>query len=82
SSKIPPSPVSTSSELPKRNPHQPTIPYPSRLNKEKLQDKSDIQVHKFLQMFKKLYFNIILAEALAFMPKYAKMLIDLLSDKE
>ncbi|GKA64131.1 hypothetical protein Tco_0763737, partial [Tanacetum coccineum] len=39
-------PTSSSSfELPKRNPHQPQIPYPSRLNKEKLQDKSDIQVH-------------------------------------
>ncbi|GJR45765.1 reverse transcriptase domain-containing protein [Tanacetum coccineum] len=42
----------------------------------------DIQVHKFLQMFKKLHFNISLAEALALMPKYAKMLKDLLSDKE
>ncbi|GKB94471.1 reverse transcriptase domain-containing protein, partial [Tanacetum coccineum] len=71
-----------SSELPKRNPHQPPIPYPSRLNKEKLQDKYDIQIHKFLQMFKKLHFNISLADALALMPKYAKMLKDLLSDKE
>ncbi|GKB19544.1 hypothetical protein Tco_0853467, partial [Tanacetum coccineum] len=32
---IPPPPIS-SSELPKRNPYQPPIPYPSRLNKEKL----------------------------------------------
>ncbi|GJU74815.1 hypothetical protein Tco_1266220 [Tanacetum coccineum] len=69
-------------ELPKRNPHQPPIPYPSRLNKEKLQDKSNIQVHKFLKMFKKLHFNISLVEALALMPKYHKMLKDLLSDKE
>ncbi|GKD05107.1 hypothetical protein Tco_1180081, partial [Tanacetum coccineum] len=53
-----------------------------RLNKEKLQEKSDIQVHKFFQMFKKLHFNISLAEALALMPKYHKMLKDLLSDKE
>ncbi|GJQ98579.1 reverse transcriptase domain-containing protein [Tanacetum coccineum] len=82
SSEIPLSPSSSPSELPKRNPHQPLIPYPSRLNKEKLQDKSDIQVHKFLQMFKKLHFNISLAEALALMPKYDKMLKDLLSDKE
>ncbi|GKE17825.1 hypothetical protein Tco_1425402, partial [Tanacetum coccineum] len=52
------SPSARSSELPKRNPHQPPIPYPSRLNKEKLQDKSDIQIHKFLQMFKKLHINI------------------------
>ncbi|GKC06995.1 reverse transcriptase domain-containing protein [Tanacetum coccineum] len=81
SSKIPLSP-SSPSELPKRNPHQPLIPYPWRLNKEKLQYKSDIQVHKFLQMFKKLHFNISLAEALALMLKYAKMIKDLLSDKE
>ncbi|GKA95034.1 hypothetical protein Tco_0817072, partial [Tanacetum coccineum] len=71
-----------SSVIPEQNPHQPTIPYPSRLNKEKLQDKSDIKIHKFLHMFKKLYFNISLAEALALIPKYAKMLKDLLSDKE
>ncbi|GJV60878.1 hypothetical protein Tco_1466978 [Tanacetum coccineum] len=75
-------PTTFSSELPKRNPHQPPIPYPSRLNKEKLQDKYDIQVHKFFQMFKKLHFNISLAEALALMPKYHKMLKDLISDKE
>ncbi|GJX20100.1 hypothetical protein Tco_0222777 [Tanacetum coccineum] len=87
---VPSPPSSSSKEVerdPKRitdqrNPHQPPIPYPSRLNKEKLQDKYDIQVHKFLQMFKKLHFNINLAEALALMPKYAKMLKDLLSDKE
>ncbi|GKC45360.1 reverse transcriptase domain-containing protein, partial [Tanacetum coccineum] len=60
----------------------PSIPYPSRLNKEKLQDKSDIQIHKFLQMFKKLHINISLAEALALIPKYTKMLKDLLSNKE
>ncbi|GJV89092.1 hypothetical protein Tco_1533030 [Tanacetum coccineum] len=71
---IPPSPTSRSSVIPERNPHQPLIPYPSRLNKEKLQDKSNIQIHKFLQMFKKLHFTISLAEALALMPKYAKML--------
>ncbi|GJS53724.1 reverse transcriptase domain-containing protein [Tanacetum coccineum] len=56
-SELPPSP-STSFVIPDRNPHQPPIPYPLRLNKEKLQDKSDIQIHSFLQMFKKLYFNI------------------------
>ncbi|GKC70922.1 hypothetical protein Tco_1116805 [Tanacetum coccineum] len=82
SSEIPPPHIPSSFELPKRNPHQPPIPYPSRLNKDKLQDKSDIQIHKFLQMFKKLHFNITLAEALALMPKYHKMSKDLLSDKE
>nr|GEV70315.1 hypothetical protein [Tanacetum cinerariifolium] len=80
--KLPPSSASRSSELPKRNHHQPHIPYPSRLNKDKLQDKSDIQIHKFLQMFKKLHINISLVEALALMPKYAKMLKDLIFNKE
>ncbi|GKA29435.1 reverse transcriptase domain-containing protein [Tanacetum coccineum] len=77
-----PSHVSSPSEPPKQNPHQPPISYPSRLNKEKLQDKSDFKVHKFFQMFKKLHFNISLVEDLALMPKYHKMLKDLLSDKE
>ncbi|GKE72210.1 hypothetical protein Tco_1534251, partial [Tanacetum coccineum] len=79
---IPLSPSSLPYELPKRNPHQPLIPFPSRLNMEKLQDKSEIQVHKFLQIFMKLHFNISLVEALALTPKYAKMLKDLLFDKE
>ncbi|GKE27559.1 reverse transcriptase domain-containing protein [Tanacetum coccineum] len=74
--------ISKSNEIPERNPHQPLIPYPLRLNKDKIQDKFDIQIHKFLQMFKKLHFNISFAEALAQMPKYAKMLKDLLSNKE
>nr|GEW53609.1 reverse transcriptase domain-containing protein [Tanacetum cinerariifolium] len=68
--------------VPERNPHQPLIPYPSRLNKEKLQDKADIQIHNFLQMFKKIHFNISFAEALAYMPKFAKMVKDLLTNKE
>ncbi|GJR47461.1 hypothetical protein Tco_1315564 [Tanacetum coccineum] len=75
-------PTSKSHEIPERNPHQHPIPYPSRLKKDKLQDKSDIQIHKFLQMFKKLHFNIYFAEVLAQMPKYAKMLKDLLTNKE
>ncbi|GKE00501.1 hypothetical protein Tco_1388484 [Tanacetum coccineum] len=79
---IQPALIYKSNEIPEQNPHQPPIPYPSRLNKDNLQDKSDIQIHKFLQMFKKLHFNISLAKALAQMPKYAKMLKDLLSNKE
>ncbi|GJV11680.1 reverse transcriptase domain-containing protein [Tanacetum coccineum] len=79
---IQPAPASKSNEIPEQNPHQPLIPYPSRLNKDKLQDKFDIRIHKFLQMFKKLHFNISFAEVLAQMPKYAKMLKDLLYNKE
>ncbi|GKC58122.1 hypothetical protein Tco_1085720 [Tanacetum coccineum] len=36
----------------------------------------------FLEIFKKLHFNISLVDALAQMPKYAKMLKDLLTNKE
>ncbi|GJY43419.1 reverse transcriptase domain-containing protein [Tanacetum coccineum] len=85
---VQPSPASTSStpisspKIPEPNPHQPPIPYPSRLNKEKLQGKDDIQIHSFLQMFKKIHFNISFSEALAHMPKFAKMIKDLLTNKE
>ncbi|GKF22460.1 hypothetical protein Tco_0074782, partial [Tanacetum coccineum] len=85
---VQPSPTFTSSELapahvsspmiPDQNPHQPPIPYPLRLNKEKLQGKADIQIQSFLQMFKKIYFNISIVEALAHMPKFAKMVKDIL----
>ncbi|GJW13992.1 reverse transcriptase domain-containing protein [Tanacetum coccineum] len=60
---IQPAPASKSNEIPEQNPQQPPNPYPSRLNKDKLQDKSDIQIHKLLQMFKKLHFNINFAKA-------------------
>ncbi|GKC26023.1 hypothetical protein Tco_1028173, partial [Tanacetum coccineum] len=69
-------------ELPKRNPHQPSIPYPQRLKINKQKEKSDTQLHKFLEMFKKLHFNISLAEALVLMPKYTKMMKDLLFLKQ
>ncbi|GJZ02634.1 reverse transcriptase domain-containing protein [Tanacetum coccineum] len=81
STELPPAPVS-SPMIPKPNPHQPSIPYPSSLKKEKLQGKADIQIHSFLQMFKKIHFNISFAEALAHMPKFAKMVKDLLKNKE
>ncbi|GJZ51054.1 reverse transcriptase domain-containing protein [Tanacetum coccineum] len=81
STNLPPAPISTP-KIPEPNPHQPPIPYPSRLNKEKLQGKDDIQIHSFLQMFKKIHFNISFSEALAHMPKFAKMVKDLLTNKE
>ncbi|GJY17122.1 reverse transcriptase domain-containing protein, partial [Tanacetum coccineum] len=81
STELPYAPVSYP-VIPEPNPHQPSIPYPSRLNKEKLQGKADIQIHSFLHMFKKIHFNISFAEALAHMPKFAKMIKDLLTNKE
>nr|GFA22808.1 hypothetical protein [Tanacetum cinerariifolium] len=60
----------------------PLIPYPSRMLKQKQQEKDDIQIYKFWNMFKQLHLNITLAEALVLMPKYQKMLKALLSNKE
>nr|GEX06909.1 reverse transcriptase domain-containing protein [Tanacetum cinerariifolium] len=60
----------------------PHIPYPSRMLKQKQQEKDDIQIQKFWTMFKQLHLNITLAEALVLMPKYQKMLKALLSNKE
>nr|GEZ92645.1 hypothetical protein [Tanacetum cinerariifolium] len=58
------------------------IPYPSQMLKQKQQEKDDIQIQKFWNMFKQLHLNITLAEALVLMPKYLKMLKALLSNKE
>nr|GFB08426.1 reverse transcriptase domain-containing protein [Tanacetum cinerariifolium] len=57
------------------------IPYPSRMLKQKQQEKVDIQIQKFWNTFKQLHLNITLAEALVLMPKYQKMLKVLLSNK-
>nr|GEW76992.1 hypothetical protein [Tanacetum cinerariifolium] len=69
-------------EDPKPNPYQPKIPYPLRLYKTKLFDKNDVQVSKFLKIFKQLRFDISLMDALTQIPTYAKVLKDLLKNKE
>nr|GEU52920.1 hypothetical protein [Tanacetum cinerariifolium] len=60
------------------DPRHPHISYPSRMN----QEKYEIQIHKFWQMFKQLHINITLADALILIPKYQKMLKALISNKE
>nr|GFA27646.1 reverse transcriptase domain-containing protein [Tanacetum cinerariifolium] len=60
----------------------PHIPYPSRMLKQKQQEKDDIQIQKFWSMFKQLHLNITLAVALVLMQKNQKMLKALLSNKE
>nr|GEU92772.1 DNA-directed DNA polymerase [Tanacetum cinerariifolium] len=65
-----------------RDPLHPNIPYPSRMLKQKQQEKDKVQIHKFWQMFKQLHINITLADALILIPKYQKMLKALLSNKE
>nr|GEY78209.1 reverse transcriptase domain-containing protein [Tanacetum cinerariifolium] len=46
-----------------RDPLHPNIPYPSRMHKQKQQEKDEVQIHKFWQMFKQLHINITLADA-------------------
>nr|GFC15725.1 hypothetical protein [Tanacetum cinerariifolium] len=60
----------------------PNIPYPSRMYKEKQQEKDEIQIHKFWQMFKQLHINITLFDAFILIPKCQKMFKALLSNKE
>nr|GEU94913.1 reverse transcriptase domain-containing protein [Tanacetum cinerariifolium] len=64
------------------DPLHPNISYPSRMHKQKQQEKDKVQIHKFLQMYKQLHINITLADALILIPKYQKMLKALLSNKE
>nr|GEU79541.1 reverse transcriptase domain-containing protein [Tanacetum cinerariifolium] len=54
----------------------------SKMHKQKQQEKDEVQIHKFWQMFKQLHINITLADALILIPKYQKMLKALLSNKE
>ncbi|GKF32654.1 hypothetical protein Tco_0102452 [Tanacetum coccineum] len=65
----------------KPNP-KPSIPYPSRLNDQKLREKANNQMLKFLQIFQKLHFDISFADALLHMPKFSSTFKSLLSNKE
>nr|GEY24052.1 reverse transcriptase domain-containing protein [Tanacetum cinerariifolium] len=58
------------------------ILHPSIMLKQKQQEKDDIQIQKFWNMFKQLHLKITLAEALVLMSKYQKKLKALLSNKE
>ncbi|GKB42301.1 reverse transcriptase domain-containing protein [Tanacetum coccineum] len=61
---------------------KPSIPYPSRLNNQKLREKANNQILKFLQIFQRLHFNISFVDALLHMPKFASTFKSLLSNKE
>nr|GEX71558.1 reverse transcriptase domain-containing protein [Tanacetum cinerariifolium]GEX71651.1 reverse transcriptase domain-containing protein [Tanacetum cinerariifolium] len=59
-----------------------TIPYPSRVNKQKLREKDDKLALKFLEIFTKLHFELSFVDALLHMPKFATMFKILLNNKE
>ncbi|GJT42348.1 hypothetical protein Tco_0951063 [Tanacetum coccineum] len=66
---------------PKPNP-KPSIPYPLRLNDQKLREKANNQMLKFLQIFQRLHFDLSFVDALLHMPKFASTFKSLLSNKE
>nr|GFA69419.1 reverse transcriptase domain-containing protein [Tanacetum cinerariifolium] len=74
-------PVASPFNAPKTN-QTPLIPYPSRLQDQKLRDKSNNQREKFFQIFKDLNFNISFADALSLMPKFGPSIKSLLTNKD
>nr|GEV32510.1 reverse transcriptase domain-containing protein [Tanacetum cinerariifolium] len=65
-----------------RTQSKPTIPYPSRLNDQKLREKATNQMEKFFQIFHDLHFDISFADALFLMPKFASTIKSLLANKD
>nr|GEW62677.1 reverse transcriptase domain-containing protein [Tanacetum cinerariifolium] len=61
---------------------RPSIPYPSRLQDQKLRNKANDQREKFFQIFKDLNFNISFADALILMPKFGPSIKSLLTNKD
>ncbi|GKE63625.1 hypothetical protein Tco_1513992, partial [Tanacetum coccineum] len=70
--------IPKSEVVPKPKP-KPSIPYPSRLNDQKLCEKCNNQMLKFLQIFQRLHFDISFADALLHMPKFASTFKSLLN---
>ncbi|GJZ90269.1 reverse transcriptase domain-containing protein [Tanacetum coccineum] len=61
---------------------KPSIPYPSRANKQKFHKKDDNLASKFVEIFRELHFELSFADALLHMPKFASMFKSLLNNKE
>ncbi|GJX98399.1 reverse transcriptase domain-containing protein [Tanacetum coccineum] len=64
------------------NKAKPNLPYPSRLNKEKIREKDDILALKFMEIFRNLHFELSFADALIHMPKFAPMFKKMLNNKD
>nr|GEW47504.1 reverse transcriptase domain-containing protein [Tanacetum cinerariifolium] len=58
------------------------LPYPSRLQKEKLREKDDILAAKFMEIFRDLHFELSFADTVVHMPKFAPMFKKLLNNKD
>nr|GEX14204.1 reverse transcriptase domain-containing protein [Tanacetum cinerariifolium] len=68
-------------DVPKTLP-KPNIPYPSRLNDQKLHEKATNQMEKFFQIFQDFHFDISFANALLLMPKFTSTIKSLLTNKD
>ncbi|GJZ95628.1 reverse transcriptase domain-containing protein [Tanacetum coccineum] len=64
------------------NKAKPNLPYPSRLNKQKIHEKDDILASKIMEMFRNLHFELSFADALIHMPKFAPMFKKMLNNKD
>nr|GEX18841.1 reverse transcriptase domain-containing protein [Tanacetum cinerariifolium] len=73
--------AATEPDVPKTLP-KPNIPYPSRLNDQKLHEKATNQMEKFFQIFQDFHFEISFADALLLMPKFAFTIKSLLINKD
>ncbi|GJW13314.1 reverse transcriptase domain-containing protein [Tanacetum coccineum] len=61
---------------------KPNIPYPLRLNDQKLREKASNQMEKIFQIFQDLRFDISFADALLLMPRFAPTIKNLLMNKD
>nr|GEU30862.1 reverse transcriptase domain-containing protein [Tanacetum cinerariifolium] len=61
---------------------KPNIPYPSRLNDQKLREKATNQMEKFFQILHDLHFDISFADALLLMLKFASTIKSLLTNND
>nr|GEX76642.1 reverse transcriptase domain-containing protein [Tanacetum cinerariifolium] len=62
--------------------YKPNIPYPLRLNDQKVREKATNQIEKFFQIFQDFHFDISFAEALLLMLKFASTIKSLLTNKD
>ncbi|GKE12673.1 reverse transcriptase domain-containing protein [Tanacetum coccineum] len=61
---------------------KPDLPYPSRLNNQKLRERVYQQMMKFLQIFRSLHFDLSFTDALLYMTKFTFTFKNLLSNKK
>ncbi|GJT21773.1 hypothetical protein Tco_0891710 [Tanacetum coccineum] len=59
-----------------------SLPYPSRVNKEKIREKDDLLALKFMEIFRNLHFELSFAILLQHKLKFAPMFRKLLNNKD